>query len=845
MSSNGETSPAYGKGKLILHHQHPKIVIDDVLYVPEITKTLIGTRSLTDQGFTITIDDTLRIQDKTGRNIITAKHRNGLHYIPGNACVSSNMTISLAQAHRRLGHASIERLKHTSTSATGLRIGDHSPYFCESCAQGKSRQQPFPQVRQTTPREIFDIVSSDLKGPILVPSKEGHRYYITFNCLFSKWCWISFLKQKTSEAVLEATKRFITDAQSETGLRMTTFLTDNGSQYVNKDMDMFLLQKNIKHQRTTPYSSQQNGLAERRNLTIMSMARCVLIESNLPYEYWPFAVRYAVYTMNRLPTKAINWKTPYEIWMKHKPRIDYLRPFGCVAYAHINKNLRTSLEPTSTSCIFLGYAQYQKGFVLEQNHDRKIVIRRDVTFDENKTREIELRPIQEHRDPLAITDSYEFENNLSTSEYPKTYKEAMSRPDSHLWQQAALEELKSHEKHNTWTLTNLPPNAKTIKGKWVFSKKKQLDGSTRYKARFVAKGYSQIHGVDCTDTYASVLAYSSLRLLIFIAVNKSWKIYQKDFKTAYLNAPLLTPIYIEQPDGFVKQGANDKVCLLNKALYGLKQAGRAWQAALFSLIKSQNYQQSQKEPCIWFKIDKDNLVLIGVYVDDILITGGDDDEIQRMSNKMKSTFDLKDMGEMKEFQGIEIIYNRNGITLSQAKYTKLIVRTFGQEHCKMTETPMSTVYEDDQRECNEKYPIREAIGCLMYLAKATRPDIAFAVNNVSRFVTKPTRNLWTAIQRIFKYLNSTLEIGLTYTRGKFEIVGWADSNYANDRQDRKSTTGWAFKIGTNLISWKSKKQSSVSLSTTEAEYMAASDCTKEAIWLQDIMYELHLISTKH
>jgi transposase InsO family protein len=166
-------------------------------------------------------------------------------------------------------------------------------------------------------------------------------------------CWIIFFKTKSAEEVLDATHRFIKDAQSETNLRMTTFLTDNGSEYVSRDMSAFLLQKNIKHQRTTPYSPQQNGMAERRNQTVMAMARCVLIESNLPYEYWPLAVRYTVYTLNRLPTKSIDWKNPYEIWIKQKPNIAHLRPFGCTAFAHIEKSLRTSLESTSTKCTFL------------------------------------------------------------------------------------------------------------------------------------------------------------------------------------------------------------------------------------------------------------------------------------------------------------------------------------------------------------------------------------------------------------------------------------------------------------------------------------------------------------
>jgi hypothetical protein len=167
--------------------------------------------------------------------MITKGERNGFHYIPDkDHQPETNMSISLEQAHKRFGHASIERLKRTPMATEGIEIEGETIYFCDSCAQEKSRRQPFPHGRQTRPTRNFEIVSSDLKGPILVPSKDGHRYYITFNCLYSTWCWITYLKEKTAEEVIEATKRFIADAQSETGNRLTTFLTDNGSEYVKR-----------------------------------------------------------------------------------------------------------------------------------------------------------------------------------------------------------------------------------------------------------------------------------------------------------------------------------------------------------------------------------------------------------------------------------------------------------------------------------------------------------------------------------------------------------------------------------------------------------------------------------
>ena len=386
---------------------------------------------------------------------------------------------------------------------------------------------------------------------------------------------------------------------------------------------------------------------------------------------------------------------------------------------------------------------------------------------------------------------------------------------------------------------------KSNQGRWILTKKTNLDGTIRYKARFVAKGYSQILGIDYQETYSSVLAITSFRLLVLIAVNSGWQVHQKDFRTAYLNAPLLTPIYIEQPEGFVKQGNDHKVCLLNKALYGLKQAGRAWQEALFNLIKNQDYHQSQKEPCIWYKNKNEKITIIGIYVDDTLITGDDEKEIEKITKTMEKNFKMKDMGKLQEFLGIQATYTKTGIKLNQSNYTKKLIKKYGQENCKHEKIPMPKAYEPDpQVEFKDNYPIREAIGGLMYLANTTRPDIAFAVNNVSRHVTRPTKSLWIAIQKIIKYLKSTSTKGITYTQGTFEIKCWADSDYANDKEDRKSITGWIIKVGDNTVSWKSKKQASVALSTTEAEYMAASDAVKEIIWTQDLLFELNMIEKK-
>ena len=291
----------------------------------------------------------------------------------------------------------------------------------------------------------------------------------------------------------------------------------------------------------------------------MNMARCALIESKLPYEFWPFAVNYATYTLNRLPTQRINWKTPFEAWSGTKPNITNMRPFGCTAYAHVDPSLRSSIEPTAIRCKFLGYAPYQKSFVLQQLDTKVIFVRRNVNFDENTI--IGTSTEQHLSDPLGVSDDHEFvfypTTNACETDNPHTYKQAMASKDANKWHQAALEELQAHHDNETWTLVDLPQNVKAVKSRWIFTTKTTPDGELRHKARFVAKGFSQQYGIDYKDTYSSVLAMASFRLLICIAINNDWKIHQKDFKTAYLNAPLLIPIYIEQPEGFVKHGGDN------------------------------------------------------------------------------------------------------------------------------------------------------------------------------------------------------------------------------------------------------------------------------------------------
>jgi histone deacetylase 1/2 len=304
---------------------------------------------------------------------------------------------------------------------------------------------------------------------------------------------------------------------------------------------------------------------------------------------------------------------------------------------------------------------------------------------------------QHDPDPLFIQEELYAHATQQDKTLPRTFDEAMKLPDADQWLAAAQQEMQAHDDNKTWSLVPKPLHAKVIEGRWVFTRKRGPD-SVQHKARFVAKGFSQTAGVDYDETYAAVLSLSALRLIIILAVTFGWNILQRDFKTAYLNAILMIPIYMRQPAGFEKHGGGQHmVCLLHKALYGLKQAGRAWQHALFDLLRDQKYQQSKKEPCIWFKHDSDcnTITIIAIYVDDLLITGNNKSEIKRITTVMGNTFKMKDLGEIKQFLGIMAIHESNGITLTQEHYTKEIIRKFKQEDCKGASIPMAATYQHE------------------------------------------------------------------------------------------------------------------------------------------------------
>ena len=422
---------------------------------------------------------------------------------------------------------------------------------------------------------------------------------------------------------------------------------------------------------------------------------------------------------------------------------------------------------------------------------------------------------------------------------PTTIEEALSGVHSKQWKTAADAEYQSLMENDTWELVNLPEGRKVVGCKWIFRVKYDGKGKVeRFKGRLVAQGYSQKYGIDYDETFSPVARYSSIRTLLAFAVEMGMQIHQMDVVTAFLNGDLKEEIYMQQPPGYIQSGTEMLVCKLKKSLYGLKQSPRCWNEKLCEHLKSLEFKESAADPCIFIRQQEKELQIIAVYVDDLILLTKTSEEMQHLKDDLSSRFKMKDLGKLHYCLGISVNLNEsnNAIYLDQSRYLLKILEKYGLAEAKTISIPADPnvkLLKDDG--CSKKVdPIRyqSMVGSLLHAARATRPDIAQAVGVVSKFNAEPTEAHLTAVKRIFRYLKGTVNLALQYQAKGGELIGYSDSDWANNLDDRHSTTGNVFLMSGGAVSWISQKQATVALSTAEAEYVALGSATQEAIWLR-------------
>jgi len=402
-------------------------------------------------------------------------------------------------------------------------------------------------------------------------------------------------------------------------------------------------------------------------------------------------------------------------------------------------------------------------------------------------------------------------------------------------------ELEAMDTNHTWDIVPLPKDKKAISCKWIYKVKYNVDGTlAKRKARLIARGFTQEAGIDFLDTFSPVATITTVRVLLSLATIKQWNFIQLDVQNAFLNGYTDEEVYMKIPQGYkTPQNANGNlVCRLNRSLYGLKQASRQWFKHFSTSLKCHGFIQCTSDYYLFRYGEENNIVFLLVYVDDIILAGPNTDCLTSCQNILQNLFKLNVVGDLKFFLGLEIAKSKQGINLCQRKYIIQLLQDIGFLNAKSAVIPMDpnlhlTSIDGDLLPDPSAY--RRLLGRLMYIC-ISRPDIYFAVNKLSQFMNQPQTPHLLAVHQILCYLKANPGQGLLFSsQSSFTLNAYVDADWGSCLDSRKSTTGFCIFMGDSLLTWKSKKQPTVSRSSTEVEYRAIASITSELLWLKQLL----------
>ncbi|KAJ9566025.1 LOW QUALITY PROTEIN: hypothetical protein OSB04_001991 [Centaurea solstitialis] len=631
--------------------------------------------------------------------------------------------------HCHLSHINKKRIEQLQKGGF-LGSFDFRPFNnCESCLSGKMTKQPFNKDNERA-SELLGIIHTDVCGPFNHEARGGYRYFITFTDDFSRYGYVYLIRHK-SEA-FERFKEFHNEVQNQLDRKIKFIRSDRDGEYLSQEFDNHLMECGIVSQLTPPYTPQMNGVNEESYLARYGTINDVsFLTTSIILGH---ALETATHILNRVPTKSVE-KTPYEIWTGKKPKLSFLKIWGCEVY--VKRPTSEKLKPKSDKCIFVGYPKTNVGYYFYNPTENKVFVARNGEFLEDKflsiknTRnDVELQEVEEdatlpivepvtqqeqvetqpemveevqtqdlHRSTrvrqepdmylgfLVSQDSGDlneptsygeavsnYVHKLTNQGSHKTPTEAVSGNESEQWLEAMKAEMQSMYDNLVWELTDLPQHCKAVGNRWVFNKKTDMDGNVHtFKARLVAKGFTQTHGIDYDKTFSPVAMLKSIRILLAISTYFNYEIWQMDVKTVFLNGKLIEDVYMLQPDGFVDPKNPNKVCKLLKSIYG------SWNLHFDERITEFGFSKSEFEPCVYTKFSGSIVTFLVLYVDDILLIGNDVQTLQRVKTWLGKCFQMKDLGEAAYILGIKIYRNRSRqlIGLSQSTYIDKILSDSG------------------------------------------------------------------------------------------------------------------------------------------------------------------------
>ncbi|GBN88543.1 Retrovirus-related Pol polyprotein from transposon TNT 1-94, partial [Araneus ventricosus] len=728
------------------------VTIENVSYVPQLRCNLLSVICLMDKGYKIKSDNNcVLIYDKSNKLVTKAFKNNGrleLYFEPlyNSECYLSNPSNSNYDIwHTRLCHLNA---KYMLKMKDYIDIDDVNDFKCETCDISKITRKTHPNIDKNQSSEILELLHADLCGPIQPESYGGAKYFMVLVDDFSGMYFTYFLKNKNE--VFDIFSQFKAKYENLTEKRIKKLRTDNGLEFVNEQLDTYLANSGIFHEKTIPYNSESNGKAERANRILLERARSLLYESELPLKFWAEAINFSTQVSNVTPRKGKE-KIPLETWIGKKPKLNYLKKFGCVAYFHVPKVMRNKFDIPGRRGIMLGYARDRRGYRIYDIKNRKIIEERSIKFNESlkgstylgktkvetwnidslfeSTQDInefdhktKVNHLEISAEPAANENNYsipfetpddatntvggeietlvdqipirrserlkakQMSTNLACN-VPNSYLEAKNSADWQNWEFAMKNELDSLNKHKVWEIVDRPAKTKLVKSKWVFSLKQSDNGETKYKARLVATGFNQIKNKDYLESYSPVVNIESFRLLIALASKLNLMVRFFDVKTAYLYSDIEETVYMLPPPGFERLVEDGKVCKLKRSIYGLPQSGRNWYMKIKSELEKFGLTQLASDNCVFIKSDGQNMLLLCMHVDDLAIFCNNDEMYQDIVNSIKSVFEVHE-NKTSKFLGMEIVKHKNGISLSQSEYIESLLVKYNLNECKSVKTPI-------------------------------------------------------------------------------------------------------------------------------------------------------------
>ncbi|WVY95082.1 hypothetical protein V8G54_034170 [Vigna mungo] len=860
--ADNNTLQVEGIGNVVIKRKNGTfVIIKNVLLVPEMKCNLLSIGQLVENGFTVIMGNKGQVEifDKDKKLVLRT-----------NICKNRTFQVSLDMVvkdhenwrwHLKYGHMNFHDLQRLRNK--GMVFG-------------------LPDI----------VISEDsyVCGPMKTPTLSGNRYFITFVDEFSCMTWVFLIKFKSD--VLEVFKRYKKQVENESERRIKLLRTDDGREYTTHEFKEYCCAQGIIHEVIAPYTPQHNGLAERRNRTIMNMAWSLLKEKGVIRELWGEAVATSVYLLNKCPTKVLPDDVPHAKWTGMKPSIKHLRIFGSLVFSHIADQKRSKLDDKEEAMVFVGYHS-TGAYKLYNPIKKRMIISQDVVFLEEESwnweinqtsmktsRSVMQLPLQVEEDcietetketsrsvmqlPLQVK---EIETRINKNQNPE---EISTRPrrqtvipsrftDFEVFSDAGVDE-KGSIVHLALLAGSEPVNVKEALSQphWKEAMEEELRSIERNETwkmvdlppdkqcigvKWVFKTKLNLDGT--VSKHKARL--ETICVVIAITCAKKWTFFALDVKSAFLHGHLEEEVYVNQPPDFSSEENKHKVYKLNKALYGLRQAPRAWNKRINYFLISQGFERSVAEHNLYVKKDnRGNMLILYLYVDDLMVTGSCLEEIIEFKAILKAEFDMTDLGRLSYFLGLEFTYTAAGVFMHQKKFIKDLLDKFKMTQCNEAGNPLDVNAKlrlDEEEESVDETGFKQIIGSLRFLCNSI-PDLAYGVGLLSRFMSKPKKSHLIAAKRILRYVKGTSDYGIFFSYGikaeALKLVGYTDADFRGDQVERKSTSGNIFFINDTPVSWSSKKQTIVALLSCEAEYVAGCSAVCQGIWLCELLKHLRI-----